>query len=265
MVSNLRDKPFEADELTRDDFLGGAVQLWQPKDGYRAGADPVLLAATVPARSGHSVLELGCGAGAALTCLGVRVPGIQATGVEMMPAYADLAQRNLDANSINGTIHCADLTALPKPVKMQRYDHVIANPPYFEDDRASTPNDPDRAFARSGHLPLSKWVKVASKRLVPGGTATFIQRIERLPELMSAFFASLGALELWPVQPRAQRDARLFLLRGRKERRAAFVAHPALVLHRGDHHEKDADSYTQTVSAVLRSATALPFPSSARK
>jgi tRNA1(Val) A37 N6-methylase TrmN6 len=260
MGSGLRTDPFAEDELSRDDFLGGAVRLWQPKDGYRAGVDPVLLAASIPAKAGETVLELGCGGGAALACLATRVPGITCTGIEMQPAYAALAQRNLDGNGLDGTVHCADLSKLPSDVKAQRFDHVIANPPYFEDFRAVASRSQERAVSRSGALPLEKWVSVASKRLKPGGIATFIQRADRLPELMSAFFASLGALELWPIHPRSTRPARLVLLRGRKERRAAFVSHPPLVLHRGENHEKDADSYTDTVSKVLRSAHALPFP-----
>ncbi|SHH66501.1 tRNA1(Val) (adenine(37)-N6)-methyltransferase [Marivita hallyeonensis] len=260
----MRTDPFAPEDLARDDFLGGAVRLWQPKKGYRAGADPVLLSATVPAVQGDAVLELGCGGGAALACLGARVPGIEATGVEMQPAYADLAQRNLDDNGISGTIHCADLMALPTAVKSRRFDHVLANPPYFEDLRAVAPTAPDRAVARSGALPLAKWVSVASKRLAPGGMATFIQRIDRLPELMSAFHDTLGALELWLIQPRTTRPARLFLLRGRKGARAAFISHPPLVLHRGEKHEKDGDSYTEAVSKVLRSAHPLPFPSQRR-
>lgn len=262
--SSLRTDPFAPDDLTRDDFLGGVVRLWQPKDGYRAGVDPVLLAATIPAAPGQEVLDLGCGGGVALACLGTRVPGITCTGVEMQPAYADLAQRNLDDNGLTGTVHCADLSALPAAVKARRFDHVIANPPYFEDFRAVAPRAQDRAMSRSGALPLAKWVSVASRRLRPGGMATFIQRADRLPELMSAFFACLGGLELWPIHPRINRPARLVLLRGRKERRAAFLSHPPLVLHRGESHERDGDSYTDTISMVLRSPRQLPFPVQSR-
>ncbi len=259
-VSSLRAEPFAEEDLTRNDFLGGAVRLWQPKDGYRAGVDPVLLAASIPAQPGQTVLELGCGGGAALACLATRVRGVTCAGVEKQPAYADLAQRNLDDNGLTGVVHCADLAALPEAVKSQRFDHVIANPPYFEDFRAIAPRSQDRAVSRSGALPLETWVSVASRRLKPGGVATFIQRADRLPELMSAFFACLGALELWPIHPRRGRPARMVLLRGRKERRAAFVAHPPLVLHCGETHEKDGDSYTETVSKVLRTPKPLPFP-----
>ena len=49
--------------LTEDAFLGGRLRLLQPAQGYRAGVDPVLLAASVPAMLGQRVLELGCGVG----------------------------------------------------------------------------------------------------------------------------------------------------------------------------------------------------------
>ncbi|PCH69375.1 MAG: methyltransferase, partial [Rhodobacteraceae bacterium] len=63
---------FAPGDLTWNAFLGGRVQLLQPQSGYRAGVDPVLLAAAVPGRAGQSVLELGCGAGAASLCLAAR-------------------------------------------------------------------------------------------------------------------------------------------------------------------------------------------------
>ena len=92
---------FTDDDLSCNDFLGGRVRLWQPKAGYRAGVDPVLLAASVPAEPGQSVLELGCGGGAAILCLAARIPGLQLIGVELQAAYAELAGRNADENGVS--------------------------------------------------------------------------------------------------------------------------------------------------------------------
>ena len=39
--------------LTHDAFLGGQLTLAQPVSGYRAGVDPVILAASVPAKKGN--------------------------------------------------------------------------------------------------------------------------------------------------------------------------------------------------------------------
>lgn len=47
-----------APATTHDDFLGGLLSIEQPVKGYRAGVDPVFLAAAVPAQEGQSVLEL---------------------------------------------------------------------------------------------------------------------------------------------------------------------------------------------------------------
>jgi tRNA1(Val) A37 N6-methylase TrmN6 len=56
---------FGPEEITTDGFLGGRLTIAQPVAGYRAAADPVLLAAAVQARPGQAVLDLGCGAGVA--------------------------------------------------------------------------------------------------------------------------------------------------------------------------------------------------------
>ena len=97
---------FAEDALTADRFLDGRLTILQPKDGYRAAMDPVLLAAAIPAKAGERALELGCGAGVASLCLARRVPGLHVTGLEVQAAYADLARRNAEANGIALAASC---------------------------------------------------------------------------------------------------------------------------------------------------------------
>ena len=245
--------------LTCDEFLGGRLKLWQPHEGYRAGADPVLLAAAVPAEAGQDVLELGCGGGAAILCLGARVEGLNLTGIELQPSYAALARRNADENGIGLSVIEADLRALPTDLRQRHWHHILMNPPYF-DRSASTPSaDSGRDTSLGGETPMSDWIDVAARRLRPKGTLTLIQRIERLPEALVACEGRLGSLVVLPLAPRADRAPKLFLLQARKGGRAAFHLSAPLVLHKGHTHVKDRDDYTAEARAILRDGKPLPL------
>lgn len=238
-------------DLTQDAFLGGRVQLWQPARGYRAGVDPVLLAASVNAKAGQSVLDLGCGAGAIALCLGARVPGLTLLGVERQSAYVALARRNgLDVVE-------ADLSALPADLKARSFDHVVANPPYFDRDTGHSAQDSGREAAMGLDTDLSDWVGVAARRLRPKGYLHMIHRAEALPALLAASEDRLGSIEIWPICPRVGKAAELMIFRARKDGRAAFRLHAAMILHQGAEHSGDRPDYTPEIQAVLRDGACL--------
>ncbi|MEI4232198.1 tRNA1(Val) (adenine(37)-N6)-methyltransferase [Roseovarius sp. D22-M7] len=255
----MRTEPFAESELRRDAFLGGRLSLWQPTHGYRAGIDPVLLAASIPAHSGQRVLDLGCGSGVAVLCLGARVPGVALAGLEVQPGYADLARRNAAHNGIDLDVVTGDVAAVPSALRQRLFDHVIANPPYFDRDAGSPARDAGREQGLGEGVPLADWVAAAARRVAPKGFVTMIQRAERVPELMGEMSKALGSLELLPLTPRAGRAARLVLMRGRKGGRAAFRLHDGWCIHAGAAHACDGEDYTPATAAVLRDAAALPF------
>ena len=135
----MQSPDFDEAALSRDAFLCGRLHLWQPKKGYRAATDPVILAAACPARAGERVLDLGCGAGAAALCLAARVPGVQLAGLEVQPAYATLARRNAVENGVDMQVECGDLAQMPVALRRD-FDHVIANPPYYPAGGTRSPN-----------------------------------------------------------------------------------------------------------------------------
>ncbi|TMV10250.1 methyltransferase [Ruegeria sediminis] len=251
---------FADSDLTRNDFLGGRIRLWQPRNGYRAGVDPVFLAASVPAASGQSVLELGCGAGAAILCLAARVPGLALTGIELQPAYADLARRNAAGNGQDLEVIEGDISALPSGMKQRQFDHVIANPPYYRAGAHSPATDTGRSIALGERTPLPVWIEVAARRLAPKGYLHMIQRIERLPDMLAACSGRLGSVEVLPLAARTGRAPDLLILRARKGGRAGFRLHFPLILHTGDRHLRDEDHYRPEIAAVHRDAEALPWP-----
>lgn len=249
------------DGVTRDAFLGGRLHLWQPARGYRAGIDPVLLAAAVPAVQGTCVLDLGCGVGTAALCLGARVPGLKLTGVELQPDYAALAQRNAADNDLPLQVVTADIRALPAGLSARSFDHVLTNPPFFDRATGTVAADLTREAALGEAIPLSAWLDIALRRVRPGGTLTVVQRMARLPEALAAVTGRLGACQVLPIAARAGQAAGLFLLHGTKGRRTPFRLAPPFVLHSGAAHPGDSEHYTPAANAVLRNAAPLPhFP-----
>ena len=237
---------------TRDAFLGGRVHAIQPAKGFRSGIDAVLMAATVPAKDGQSVLELGCGVGVASLCLKARVD-VGITGLERQADYVALAQQN-GLHAMHG-----DLAHMPDLLRTLSFDHVMANPPYYRAPDRSAAQDAGREAALTEETPLFAWVDAAIRRLKPKGYLTMIQNVDRLPDLLSAMDARLGSIRVLPLAPRVGKDAHLVLVQARKGGRAPFVLRAPLILHEGDRHEEDGESYTKTVREVLRDGAALPI------
>ena len=251
--------PLPVPDVHRDAFLGGKIHILQPVSGYRAGIDPVLLAASIPAKPGDTVLELGCGGGVASFCLAARVPDLMLTGLELQPYYAGLAQKNARENGITFDVVTGDLSDMPDTLRQRQFTHVLANPPYFDRDASTPARDQGREMAMGEATPLSAWVAAAAKRAAPKGTVTFIHRADRLPELLQAMMQHLGSLEVLPLIPRAGKPARLVLIRGQKNGRAAFRLHHGWVLHAGHGHDGDRENYTPPTACILREGAALGF------
>ena len=144
-------------------LLGGRVRHDQPVDGHRTGIEPVLLAATIPAKPGQRVLEGGTGSGAALLCLAARVPGLTGCAVERDPAMADIARANVAANGLAGLeIVAADLTtvALNGP-----FDHAFANPPWHGAAGTASPDGGREAAKRAAPGLLQHWAAALARPL----------------------------------------------------------------------------------------------------
>jgi tRNA1Val (adenine37-N6)-methyltransferase len=246
---------FAAEELSDDAFLGGLLRLWQPRQGYRASTDPVLLAACCGARAGETVLDLGCGIGTAALCLGWRVPGVILSGVEIQPAYADLAARNAARAGLSMQVATGDVLNIPHALRLN-YDHVITNPPYYRP--SGTPaDDPGRDRATREEVSLADWISAANRRVRPGGWLTLILRADRLDDALRALGGSMGSIRILPLSARPGRDAGRVVLRARKTGRAALRLLAPLILHSGDQHPGDRDNHSPEAGAVFRSGKGL--------
>ncbi|WP_420241300.1 tRNA1(Val) (adenine(37)-N6)-methyltransferase [Roseiterribacter gracilis] len=236
-----------------DTLLNGRVQLIQPTAGYRAAIDPVLLAAAVPARAGETVLELGCGVGAALFCLAARVPDIELVGVESDAETARLARENASANGVGARVQIvhADVGAAPAGA----FARVLLNPPYLEAGAHDPSPEPRKAKAHC-HVDgddLARWINVARTRLVHRGTLSLIHRADRLAVILAALDPYFGDVRILPLWPKRGVAAKRVLVQAAIGSRAPSSLLPGLVLHQDD------GAYSDAARAILWDGAALPL------
>lgn len=248
--------PGEANDLTDDAFLGGRLRILQPRQGFRAGIEAVLLAAATPALPGERALELGTGVGTAALCLACRVEGLAVTALERDPWLADLARRNAARNGLadRARILEADATA-PLPEHLAgAHDHVFANPP-FNDPRSTQALDPRKAGSlAAGDGAIGAWTATAADALKAGGCLTMIFRADRLDALEAALKGPFGAVEIVPLPPHAGRPAKRVLVRARKGKAPARITHEGVVLH------GTTEKHSPAIEVVLRHGAGFPWP-----
>ena len=244
-------------QTTFDQFLGGQLVIEQPLSGYRAATDPVLLAASIAATSGQSVLDVGCGVGVASLCLAQRVAGLDIAGLELQSDYASLAVKNAQAAQIAIEVLTGDVVTPPASLKSRVFDHVMTNPPYHP-AKTSAAQAADKALADRETVPLDKWIKQCLKRVKPKGYFTIIHLADRLPQILTAT-SQCGEVSVLPIAARADRPAKRVLVRARTNSRAAAQLCAPLIMHEGRAHDGDRASFTDKATAILRHGHPLEF------
>lgn len=239
---------------TIDDFLGGAVRLIQPRDGYRVSMDTVMLAATVPAKPGETVLEGGVGSAGAALCLARRLPGVHVYGVDIQPSMIELARQNIAYNDLCDFVSVGTrcITDLSGPEAT--YDHVMVNPPYLAKGKAIRPPEKNKGLAHMDSAAiLADWIKFCIYSVKNRGTVSIVYRADRIDEVISHLYRRVGDLKILPMWPRVGTPAKRVIIQGRKGIHGAAQLLPGLALH------GDVDRYTPEAHKILWNGAALPL------
>jgi tRNA1(Val) A37 N6-methylase TrmN6 len=239
---------------TVDTLYGGRLTIEQPVDGYRFGTDAMLLAAAVKAKERQHVLELGSGVGAAILAAAERLPGVRFTGIERDRDYVTLFQANIERNQPGGRVNGfhGDVTDKNIAKLLGSFDHVMANPPFYKEQKKVTPK-PMRKVARQEEPDgLANWIAAANRFLKPKGTFTIIHTADRTDEIVALMKKFCGAVTLFPLWPRAGEASKRIIIQGTKGSNAPLLILPGLVLHDGE-----GNNYTKRASAIIKKGVSL--------
>ncbi|MDP7547428.1 MAG: methyltransferase [Alphaproteobacteria bacterium] len=243
-----------ADEVTQDGLLDRRILLRQPRHGYRAGSDAILLAAAVATRAGQTVLDAGAGVGAVSLCLALRCPDLRIRGLEIQPELVRLGSDNIAANEMSARVGmmAGDIRRPPPEIGQTIFDHTVCNPPFYAPGKGVPPPDQGKALAHGeGETPLQDWLAFCLRRTASGGSITVIHRNERLAALLSGLEQGAGDMVIFPLWAGPGRPAKRVIVQARVQGKGPTILHPGLCLHQANGDD------TEGARAVLRQGAAL--------
>lgn len=231
-------------------FFEGQVDVKQPREGYRAGTDAILLAASLAAKTGEHILELGCGTGVVMLLARHHLPDCQFTGLEKSEDMLDLSRKNT-AQADNIGIVQGSICKIPKTWHLH-YDQVVANPPYFDDRKAVRMSDSkESAFVNKG-LTLDDWIGAMLLALRPRGIGTLIYRADGIEKICCALAGKAGRLRIQPIHSYADMPAKRIIVQFRKSVKSESVLLPPLIMHERGSDEKYAPDAAEILTGKTR-------------
>ncbi len=231
--------------FTDDDFFDGEIKLRQPKKGYRAGSDALLLAAALPLMDGK-MLEAGAGVAAPSICYLSRVknagmkPNI--TAVEMFGEIAEFARHNVNytgfetqINILNLDIFGSAAEQLQQGLGLDSFDHIFSNPPFFNADNNRVSVNDYKAIAHTiKHDDLRRWLIFMVRLLKNKAEMTLIYPMEDLYKVLKILDSRIGDVRIRPIFSKQDSPATRFLLCGRKGSKSPLKMLPPIILRNHD-------------------------------
>jgi tRNA1Val (adenine37-N6)-methyltransferase len=173
------------------DAISGHFRIFQLRKGHRFSTDDVLTAwyGAAWAPSAGRVLDLGSGIGSVGMMAAWRLPGAHVVTVEAQEESVRLARKSAAYNGLDGRfdIRHADFRDAGTLAAGERFDLVLASPPYFPVGTGIEGNHPQKIACRFELRGDSgDYARAAVEHLQPGGFFACVYPEERREALESA-------------------------------------------------------------------------------
>lgn len=176
----------KADESLEDLQCGG-LKILQKKDGFRFGADAVLLADFAKGIKSARTLDLCTGSGIIPLLLSHKSSAERIDGIEIQQNICDMASRSVALNSLEKkiSITCGDLKNAAGIYPKRSFDLITCNPPYMPAGAAVKNSSDSKIIARHEILcTLEDVISASSQLLAHRGHLVLVHKPARLADII---------------------------------------------------------------------------------
>ena len=221
-----------------DDLQRKGYRIIQDPSFFCFGSDAVLLSGFAKPGKRDRVLDLGTGTGVIPLLLAARYPEAVFTGLEINPESADMAERSVRLNGLEDRVRIVqgDIREADRLFAPASFDTVVTNPPYMAgEDGLKNPSAAKAAARHEIFCTIDDVLRASAVLLRSGGSFFMVHRPHRLAEILDKMReARLEPKILRTVHPRAEDEARMFLVKGTKDGGKWLTVERPLILYGAD-------------------------------
>ena len=202
--------------------------LYQPTSGYCYNSDSIFLYDFISAfKPKGKLLDVGCGVGI-ISLLLSRDFSIETSIIDKQEKMLDYAKHNYALNDFEAQAYLGDFTDFQT---QDRYDYIISNPPFYDENVQQSENTHLNIARYAQHLPIEHFVRTVKTFLKPRGWFIFCYDAKQIDLLLYHLkHNGLNPEKVQFVHSKIDRESKLVMIAARNNSKSMTQVLPPFVV-----------------------------------
>lgn len=205
-----------------NDLFDYGLKIYQNPKYFKFSLDSILLGEFTELRRHDKILDLCTGNAPIPMILTTKKKEISIDALEIQEEIFELAKKSVAENELDNQIKVLNADARIY-TSNEKYDTVLANPPYFKVTKNSQTNENEikRIARHEVLLTLEEVIISAKKNLKENGTFYMVHRVDRLLDAIKILETQkFGIRKIAIIHTKKGKDAEFFLMQASKYKKS---------------------------------------------